>query len=661
MQVFDEDKKRICTLFGFKERKIVKTLSSGDEEMIFQYPTNGIFQSALKLENYIRTKEQEYVLKKAKPNGEWTEYTAVLNVEELENYLFPYGFESVTQKIDVCLEFAFEGTGWKIGKCEVTKKRTINFDDRCNPWNILQSCLETYACECKIHTLTKTIDIYEKVGEDKGAYFIEGLNLKELSLTNDTYDFYTSIMPVGADNITIGWKYGSDYINNFEYSKKKKIYVWVDKRYTSTDELYEDGERKLKELSKPYKAYTAKIIDLANQSEKYKGILDYEIGDTVMLISKSTGIREKQRIVKLTDYPENRKKNTAELSNASKTYAQIQTEETDKAKEEAATAAGNRLKKILKDGYWTKEEIETEISAAADKIKLEVSRTYVQTSTYEEGIAGAAKDATQKANAAKEGAIADTTNRLKNYSTTEEMNSAIKIATDSITLDVSRTYVQTSTYEEGIEGAAKDATQKANAAKEGAIADTTNRLKSYSTTEEMKAAIKIEADKIELKTSAKDVESIIEQRADHIRIRAEKIAWSSTYSSMTEDGELTCQRATILGNFETEQIYNGNYKKTTLKEGVLRGYYDGALYGLLDMSAIYSDGERHVALKGYDYLHLQAGKKILAEAQIEAGNIIADSVKAKNGISGTFEERKLISLTFTNGILTGVSESIEVE
>ena len=79
------------------------------------------------------------------------------------------------------------------------------------------------------------------------------------------------------------------------------------------------------------------------------------------------------------------------------------------------------------------------------------------------------------------------------------------------------------------------------------------------------------------------------------------------------------------------------------------------------MSAIYSDGERHVALKGYDYLHLQAGKKILAEAQIEAGNIIADSVKAKNGISGTFEERKLISLTFTNGILTGVSESIEVE
>ena len=177
----------------------------------------------------------------------------------------------------------------------------------------------------------------------------------------------------------------------------------------------------------------------------------------------------------------------------------------------------------------------------------------------------------------------------------------------------------------------------------------------------MKAAIKIEADKIELKTSAKDVESIIEQRADHIRIRAEKIAWSSTYSSMTEDGELTCQRATILGNFETEQIYNGNYKKTTLKEGVLRGYYDGALYGLLDMSAIYSDGERHVALKGYDYLHLQAGKKILAEAQIEAGNIIADSVKAKNGISGTFEERKLISLTFTNGILTGVNESIEVE
>ena len=314
MQVYDDNKKRICILAGYKDRAIAQTLSSGDEELSFYYPTNGEHVNALRLENYIRTKTQEYVIKKKEPGRDWIKYTCALNIEEVEDYAFPYGFESQTQTIADCLNFAFKDTGWSVGECSITKKRTINIEDCTTPWNVLQECLDTYDAECKINTLTKTIDIYEEIGTDKGAYFVEGLNLKELALADDTYEFYTRIMPVGAEGITLGAIYGSDYLENYSYSKKKKTFIWVDERYTHTDQLREDGFKKLEKLSQPYKAYTAKVIDLAAQSDTYKDILKFGIGDTVTLISETTGIKEKQRIVKLTVYPETPSKNEAELS-----------------------------------------------------------------------------------------------------------------------------------------------------------------------------------------------------------------------------------------------------------------------------------------------------------------------------------------------------------
>ena len=86
MQVYDDNKKRICILAGYKDRAIAQTLSSGDEELSFYYPTNGEHVNALRLENYIRTKTQEYVIKKKEPGRDWIKYTCALNIEELEDY-----------------------------------------------------------------------------------------------------------------------------------------------------------------------------------------------------------------------------------------------------------------------------------------------------------------------------------------------------------------------------------------------------------------------------------------------------------------------------------------------------------------------------------------------------------------------------------------------
>lgn len=602
MQIFNDKKQRVGILKGFKDRKIVKTLNSGDRELSFKYPSDGEKVDQLKEEYYIRTKDDEYVIRKKKTGVQFNEYTAQLNVEELEGAVFPYGFESKEQTIRACLEFAFEGTGWKVGVCQITKKRTINKDEETNAWDVLQDCLSTYRVECKIRSLEKTIDIYEQIGTDRGRYFIEGLNLKKLTVTSDTYDFYTRLIPLGKDGIGIEWL-GKPYLENYQYSSKNKTYVWSDERYTNTTSLIEDGIAKLEEMSKPYVAYKADVIDLARQSKKYSSVFDFDIGDTVWMISKSTKTKEKQRIVKLTEYPESPQSNTVELSNATKTFAEVQQEATDQAKSEAIKIANSSAKKVLEDGYYTKTEVETHITASKEEIELGVSKTY-ETKTIVDQKIKSANDltdeklteysTTEQMQAAinlkaeeidlevskvyetktsvteKIKSVNDLTDeKLTLYSTTEEMNAAIKVQAEAIDLSVSKTYETKTTVTEKIKSANELAQSAADTAEENANDETDKKLKEYSTTKEMKAAIKLQADSITTEVNKKvnnsEFGTKITQNAYNVRV-----AWNnnSKYIQL-EYGQLA--------------IYNGDVtaaeKRAVFDERGNHFYRDGYYVG----------------------------------------------------------------------------------
>ncbi len=560
MQIFNDKKQRVGILKGFKDRKIVKTLDSGDKELTFKYPSDGKQVDLLKEEYYIRTKEDEYVIRKRKTGTQFNEYTAQLNVEELEGAVFPYGFESKEQTIRACLEFAFEGTGWKVGVCQITKKRTINKDEETTAWNVLQDCLSTYRVECKIRSLEKTVDIYEQIGADRGRYFIEGLNLKKLTVTSDTYDFYTRLIPLGKDGIGIEWL-GKPYLENYQYSSKIKTYVWSDERYTNTTSLIEDGIAKLNEMSKPYVAYAADVIDLARQSEKYSSVFDYDIGDTVWMISRKTRTKEKQRIVKLTEYPEAPQNNTVELSNATKTFAEVQQEATDQAKSEAIKIANSSAKKVLEDGYYTKTEVETHITASKEEIELGVSKTY-ETKTIVDQKIKSVNDLTDE--------------KLTEYSTTEQMQAAINLKADAIDLSVSKTYETKTTVAEKIKSA-NDLTDE--------------KLKEYSTTEEMNAAIKVQADSITTEVNKKvnnsEFGTKITQNAYNVRV-----AWNnnSKYIQL-EYGQLA--------------IYNGDVtaaeKRAVFDERGNHFYRDGYYVGKIGTNEWSGNGAHKGLVFDLDY------------------------------------------------------------
>lgn len=374
MQIYNDEKKRVGILSGYKNRTIVTTLNSGDKELSFEYPADGKMVSLLQEECYIRTKTDEYVIKATEKGEKYNKYTAALNVEELEGTQFPDGFESHEQTIRACLEFAFEGTGWTVGTCTVLKRRTIVEEESVSAWEVLQKALNTYRSECTIDTLHKVVNIYEQIGRDKGCYFVEGLNLRKLTVKSDTYEFFTRIYPIGKDGMTPDFVLGQAYIDNFQYSKKVKAYVWKDERYTDIASLIEDATAKIDEMSKPYVAFEAVVADLAKMSEEHKDILSFGVGDMVTLISKRKQTRERQRIVRITEYPETPEKNTVEISNARKTFAQMQKEEVEAAKATAISVSKNSTKKVLAD-YPTMETVDAKIAAGAENIKLSVTQT----------------------------------------------------------------------------------------------------------------------------------------------------------------------------------------------------------------------------------------------------------------------------------------------
>ena len=171
------------------------------------------------------------------------------------------------------------------------------------PLSALGKVRDAWMCEMRFDTKNKVVYFRERFGEDKGVFFTKSLNLRKLDLTSDSYDYYTRIIPIGADGLRINdVNGGKSYVENYQYSNKIRTLIWEDTNYEDAETLKEDAEKKLDDMSKPVKSYSADIVDLAAQRPEYS-IMSFDLGDTILLLDEQTGIKEKQRIVKLKEYP----------------------------------------------------------------------------------------------------------------------------------------------------------------------------------------------------------------------------------------------------------------------------------------------------------------------------------------------------------------------
>ena len=132
MDLYNDSHEKVCILSGIKETCITSTLKTGDKEITFEFRKTNRYAADIKEEGYIRTDTDEFVIKQVEPSGEWYKCTGTLNVEELEGKQYPQGFETVEKTVDECLTEAIDGTGWKVIRCDVSKKRTIRIEQNCS-------------------------------------------------------------------------------------------------------------------------------------------------------------------------------------------------------------------------------------------------------------------------------------------------------------------------------------------------------------------------------------------------------------------------------------------------------------------------------------------------------------------------------------------------
>lgn len=170
---------------------------------------------------------------------------------------------------------------------------------------------------------------------------------------------------------------------------------------------------------------------------------------------------------------------TSEVKRAKQSEEELSSKITQTA--ESITSEVGKKYETKENATNTKTELESSIKQTADGFTAELSKQVTETKQYAESAAETAESNAKQ----------DTADKLKDYSTTTEMNTRI------------------------------------NATAEGISAEVTRKLQSYSTTEQMNSAIRQTADSINTEVSKKvngdEIISKINQSAENVSIEANKI------------------------------------------------------------------------------------------------------------------------------------------
>lgn len=158
LRILDKNKVPVKGLRKYSDLCIENSIELDDKTLTFSVPYRNV-RSAIVVEGYIETKEDRFVVKEIEKSSEGTaNITAQLDLESLEGKPFRT-FRSEEQTIKAALQLAFTGTGWTVGECSVSKKRTLSMAN-VSALDVLKQALKTYRAEIKIDSKKQSIDIY---------------------------------------------------------------------------------------------------------------------------------------------------------------------------------------------------------------------------------------------------------------------------------------------------------------------------------------------------------------------------------------------------------------------------------------------------------------------------------------------------------------------
>lgn len=330
MRLYDTSKNFIKVIADPIETKIEYDIKLDDKVLTFKTMDS----EPIANEHYIDFYGQQWVVKATRRDGQFIEITAKHNIEELSGNVF--NFIKVTSlTLDETLLTIFNAANnifpafpWTYALSAnlltetaiLSKRRTVDVA-QITMLEAIEEVLRLWFLEVEFDTLNKQVIFHNKRGGNKGVYFSSQLNLRKIDLEIDTYDYATRLIPIGKDDLRISdVNSGVPYVSNYTYSNKVITKFWIDNRYTSKTNMRDDAILKLAELALPLRVYACDIVDLSTINPMFS----YEIGDTVTIMNEQLGIKDVQRIMKMTVYPYDPETNTAELANRRGTFEELQ-------------------------------------------------------------------------------------------------------------------------------------------------------------------------------------------------------------------------------------------------------------------------------------------------------------------------------------------------
>lgn len=249
--------------------------------------------------------------------------TAELDLDDLRQTAY-LNYKVETKSFEqICNDVEYgilNNTNWTVNNISsVIGRRSMELQN-CVPLDVLQHCCNATMFNRKFKFDNKNkiiipINIEEK--QPTGAYFTDELNLSDMNFKGTSDGLVTRLYVYGKD-IDITKYAGNEYIENHDYTDKVISAVWHDERYTDEYSLYIDAVEKLKQMSKPSRTYSCKVMDLSVLNDKYN-FLNVNLYDIVTLIDRNRNTRENHRVVNIKKYPLNPEQNVITLSSMSAT------------------------------------------------------------------------------------------------------------------------------------------------------------------------------------------------------------------------------------------------------------------------------------------------------------------------------------------------------
>ena len=195
------------------------------------------------------------------------------------------------------IAIALQGTGWTIGRVNVTTTRTYSIEEG-SPLAVLRQIAKVHGGDLVFDNTARTVSLLTFAGRRDGRTFIYGHDATDAKRVEDTTTLVTRIYARNADGMTIAdVNGGKPYLEDYTWTSEIRTAVYDFAAGTNPYTMLAMARATLGKRAKPKVSYEVSVVDLSAWSGQ---ALDrHACGDEVRVVDTELAIDTTDRIVRL--------------------------------------------------------------------------------------------------------------------------------------------------------------------------------------------------------------------------------------------------------------------------------------------------------------------------------------------------------------------------